>query len=87
MWAIDNGLCFSIEAKLRTVIWEFAGEALPDAAARPRRPCGRARARRVAELLDDDEVDGDRAPGRAGSPTRRRSRTTARAAAIPWPLV
>jgi hypothetical protein len=29
-WAIDNGLCFNEEEKLRTVIWEYAEEALPD---------------------------------------------------------
>lgn len=29
-WAIDNGLCFHEETKLRTVVWEFAGEALDD---------------------------------------------------------
>jgi uncharacterized repeat protein (TIGR03843 family) len=29
IWAIDNGLCFHTEPKLRTVIWEFAGQALP----------------------------------------------------------
>jgi len=29
VWAIDNGLCFHTEPKLRTVIWEFAGEPLP----------------------------------------------------------
>ncbi len=29
VWAIDNGLCFHAEPKLRTVIWEFAGEPLP----------------------------------------------------------
>ncbi len=29
VWAIDNGLCFHREPKLRTVIWEFAGEAIP----------------------------------------------------------
>lgn len=28
VWAIDNGLCFSSEFKLRTVIWEFAGAPL-----------------------------------------------------------
>ena len=26
VWAIDNGLCFATDFKLRTVIWEFAGE-------------------------------------------------------------
>jgi uncharacterized repeat protein (TIGR03843 family) len=30
VYAIDNGLCFNVEPKLRTVIWEFAGEPLPD---------------------------------------------------------
>lgn len=38
VWAIDNGLCFAESFKLRTVIWEFAGEplsvALLDAARR-----------------------------------------------------
>lgn len=28
VWAIDNGLCFAPDFKLRTVIWEFAGERL-----------------------------------------------------------
>jgi len=30
LWLIDHGLCFHAEDKLRTVLWEFAGEALPD---------------------------------------------------------
>ena len=29
VYAIDNGLCFNVEPKLRTVIWEFANEPLP----------------------------------------------------------
>jgi uncharacterized repeat protein (TIGR03843 family) len=29
IWGIDNGLCFHEEPKLRTVIWEFAGDDLP----------------------------------------------------------
>ncbi len=29
IWAIDNGLCFHADPKLRTVIWEFAGEPVP----------------------------------------------------------
>jgi uncharacterized repeat protein (TIGR03843 family) len=28
LWAIDNGLCFNEHDKLRTVIWDFGGEAL-----------------------------------------------------------
>ncbi len=30
VWGIDNGLCFHEEQKLRTVIWDFAGTALPE---------------------------------------------------------
>lgn len=29
LWAIDHGLCFHAEDKLRTVIWDFAGELIP----------------------------------------------------------
>ncbi len=31
IWGIDNGLCFHREPKLRTVIWEFAGDDVPAA--------------------------------------------------------
>jgi uncharacterized repeat protein (TIGR03843 family) len=27
--AIDQGLCFGVESKLRTVIWDFVGEPIP----------------------------------------------------------
>jgi uncharacterized repeat protein (TIGR03843 family) len=30
VWLIDHGICFHVEDKLRTVIWDFAGEALPE---------------------------------------------------------
>jgi uncharacterized repeat protein (TIGR03843 family) len=26
LWAIDHGICFHVEHKLRTVVWDFAGE-------------------------------------------------------------
>lgn len=29
VYAIDNGLCFHVEPKLRTVIWDFGGEPVP----------------------------------------------------------
>ena len=29
IFAVDNGLCFHVEPKLRTVIWDFAGEPIP----------------------------------------------------------
>ncbi len=30
IWAIDNGLCFHVQPKLRTVIWEFGGTSVPE---------------------------------------------------------
>ena len=30
LYAIDNGLCFHAEPKLRTVVWDFAGKPVPD---------------------------------------------------------
>lgn len=30
IWGIDHGLCFNIDPKLRTIIWDFAGEPLPE---------------------------------------------------------
>lgn len=30
IYAIDNGLTFHVEGKLRTVIWDFGGERIPD---------------------------------------------------------
>jgi hypothetical protein len=29
IWLIDHGVCFHVEDKLRTVIWDFAGEEIP----------------------------------------------------------
>jgi uncharacterized repeat protein (TIGR03843 family) len=31
LWAIDHGLCFHADDKLRSVIWDFAGEAISEA--------------------------------------------------------
>jgi uncharacterized repeat protein (TIGR03843 family) len=30
LWLIDHGVCFHIEDKLRTVIWDFVGEPIPE---------------------------------------------------------
>jgi uncharacterized repeat protein (TIGR03843 family) len=29
IWLIDHGICFHVENKLRTVIWDFGGEPIP----------------------------------------------------------
>jgi uncharacterized repeat protein (TIGR03843 family) len=30
IWLIDHGICFHTESKLRTVVWDFAGEPIPN---------------------------------------------------------
>jgi len=30
LWSIDHGICFHSDYKLRSVIWEFAGESIPE---------------------------------------------------------
>ena len=85
VWAIDNGLCFAADDKLRTVIWEFAGERLPDALCRAASNAV-DRSAELAGLLNTDEVTAvaDRA---------RRLAATARFPAeqhshgYPWPIV
>jgi uncharacterized repeat protein (TIGR03843 family) len=68
---IDHGVCFGVEPKLRTVIWEFAGEPVSDAVLHDVRrlceelgPDGPLR-RLLGELLDDDEIDATATRARA----------------------
>lgn len=56
VWAIDHGLCLSAPYKLRTVIWEFGGEAIPDDLLDRVAPMVERIPVDVAALLDDDEV-------------------------------
>lgn len=61
IWVIDHGLCFHASPKLRTVVWEFAGEPLPeDLRGDLRRVAGELAEGPLAEdllgLLTGDEV-------------------------------
>jgi len=46
VWAIDHGICFHVDPKLRTVLWDFAGEPIAEA--------DRACLRRLAAALQGD---------------------------------
>lgn len=87
VWAIDNGLSFHREFKLRTVIWEFGGEPVPDDLLDDvRRLHEDGPPPELAVLLDPFERDALRARAAAilaepcfpVDPTGRR---------YPWPLV
>jgi uncharacterized repeat protein (TIGR03843 family) len=87
LWAIDHGLTFHAEPKLRTVIWDFAGEPLDAAvAADLRRLVDGGPPPRLAPLLDDAEQDAlvERAAGLLAAgclPHPGHGRP------YPWPLV
>jgi hypothetical protein len=55
-WAIDNGLTFHEDDKLRTVIWEFAGEPLPDAVRGSLETFGNGEAQSLLEWLTPSAV-------------------------------
>jgi uncharacterized repeat protein (TIGR03843 family) len=92
--AIDQGLCFHVEDKLRTVIWDFAGEPIPDDLAADLRRleadlgnAGGDTARALSSLLDAGEltllrrrVAATLAAGRFPDPPEDRR-------PYPWPLV
>ena len=86
VWGIDHGLCFAQDFKIRTVIWEFGGEAISESLLEKIEPLTQTVPLEVATLLNEQEViaiterakwllDGARFPV---DPSRRH---------YPWPLV
>ncbi|MEM1334054.1 MAG: SCO1664 family protein [Actinomycetota bacterium] len=86
VWGIDNGLCFSAEFKLRTVIWDFADELLPEHVIDGANRLLDAVPIDVAALLSDDEVEAIQ--GRAAWMVKeRRFPDDPSGRRWPWPLV
>lgn len=56
IWGIDHGLCFSAAFKLRTVIWDFVGDPIPDALLEDISPLAAAVPPDLAGMLHDSEV-------------------------------
>jgi uncharacterized repeat protein (TIGR03843 family) len=57
IWAIDNALCFHTEPKLRTVIWDFAGDRIEDDLLASLEALGRTEVpRTLTSLLDNEEI-------------------------------
>ena len=91
VFVVDHGVCFHEEPKLRTVIWDFSGERIPEPLAEDLRSLTRlvhagAVRDRLLELLTPAEVDAteDRLgslsdAGRFPEPGPGR--------AVPWPVV
>ena len=56
VWGIDHGVCFAADFKLRTVIWEFGGEPLPNHLRAAIEPLIETVPLNIATLLSSDEV-------------------------------
>ena len=93
LWLIDHGLCFNVEDKLRTVIWEYAGETIPEALVSdlktlmPMLDVGGPLYRDLISLLQPTEISAlqNRAGALVGSGVFPRPPEDRRA--YPWPLI
>lgn len=57
LWGIDHGVCFSDEFKLRTVIWDFAGEDIAEELLAPLEVLMNDVPTNLISLLTEDEID------------------------------
>lgn len=86
IWGIDHGLCFAADFKLRTVVWEFGGEPIPDDLVARTATLVDEVPGEIADLLDPDEVAAlhERAAWVVDHPEFPVDRSGRR---YPWPLV
>jgi uncharacterized repeat protein (TIGR03843 family) len=93
LYAIDHGVTFNVDDKLRTLLWGWAGEPLPGealevlAALEASLAPGAALATRLAELLTAAEVTAVRERVAALRASGRHPEPSGRWPAIPWPPV
>ncbi|MFI7481159.1 SCO1664 family protein [Kocuria sp. M1R5S2] len=86
VWGIDHGLCFAAGYKLRTVVWDFGGEPVPEDLLRDIAPLADAVPAELAELLDPREAAALRTRVRRllDDPVLPVDETGRR---VPWPLL
>jgi uncharacterized repeat protein (TIGR03843 family) len=86
LWGIDHGLCFAADFKLRTVVWEFGGQPVPDRLVEVATRLADTPPLDVATLLVDEEVEAmqERAQWIVDHPVFPVDHSGRR---YPWPLV
>ncbi|MFI9240179.1 SCO1664 family protein [Streptomyces sp. NPDC053079] len=93
LYAIDHGVTFNAEDKLRTLLWGWAGEPLPEEALAALRRLsadlaeGRPLAGRLAELITPAEIEALRGRVAELLRTGRHREPSGQWPAIPWPPV
>jgi uncharacterized repeat protein (TIGR03843 family) len=89
VYGVDHGVTFHVEDKLRTVLWQWAGRALPDDAQdvlrKLRRDLDGALGAQLYELLTTAEVRRTRARVDKLLSTRRHPEPSDDWPAVPWP--
>jgi uncharacterized repeat protein (TIGR03843 family) len=87
IYGIDNGLCFHVEPKLRTVIWDFGDEPVPPALLRDlERLAASPLPEALGQLLDAQECQALLRRARALLKTKKFPVDTG-GRRYPWPLV
>jgi uncharacterized repeat protein (TIGR03843 family) len=86
VWAIDNGLCFAAPYKVRTVIWDFAGDIICEETRTRLDALASEPPAEFADLLNADEVNAfrHRCATIASEGTLPHDETGQR---YPWPLI
>lgn len=93
LWLIDHGLCFHVEDKLRTVIWDHAGEPIPESlladlsAFLPRLEPNQNLSEKLIPHLLPEEIDALRDRAVALLETKIFPLPPEDRRAYPWPLV
>jgi uncharacterized repeat protein (TIGR03843 family) len=91
VYGVDHGVTFSVEDKLRTVLWQWAGARIPapmlDVLGRLRADLDGALGERLAELLTRREVRQTRLRVDRLLATRRHPEPTGEWPAVPWPPI
>ena len=87
IWAIDNGLSFHPEPKLRTVMWDFSGEPVPDELVADVDRVARVLPSGLDPLLGPEELDGVRRRALAVVASPRFPAPAPERRPYPWPLV
>jgi hypothetical protein len=92
VWLIDHGICFHVDDKLRTVIWDFAGEAFPrhlvkDLQGLEKKLKGGWLRDSLLSLLSEDEVEALRHRARELADRPRYPSPDPQRRPYPWPPV
>ena len=87
IWGIDNGLCFHVQPKLRTVIWDFGGTRVPPVLRQAVSAFAEAVPASLAGLLNPSEIDALRQRAQAIARMERFPDPDPDLRPYPWPLV